>query len=52
MKVGDAAERNDEVIVFELELTRTEPGADGYDLFLQIDALDFPHDQVGARASA
>src|ERR1700730_805603 len=52
VKVGDAAECNDEVIVFELELARTEPGADGYDLFLQIDVVDLAHDQFGTRAKA
>src|SRR5882757_1174688 len=35
VKVGDVAERDDQVIVFELELARAEPGADGYDLLLQ-----------------
>jgi len=52
VKVGDVAERDDQVIVFELELARTEPGAAGYDLLLQIDVLNLPHDQVGARAKA
>src|SRR6266851_223867 len=52
VKVGDVAERDDQVIVFELELARTEPGADGYDLPLKIDVLDLSHDQVGAPAKA
>ena len=52
MKVGDVAECNDQVIVCELELARAKPWADRYDLFVQIDGLDFAHDQVGARAQA
>jgi hypothetical protein len=50
VKVGDAAERNNQVIIFELELAPTEPGANGNDLILTIDVLDLPHDQVGERA--
>jgi len=52
VKVGDVAECNDQVIVCELELARAKPWADRYDLFVQIDGLDFAHDQVGARAQA
>ena len=52
VKVGDVAERDDQVIVFELDLARTEPGADGYDLSLKIDVLNLAHDQVGAPAKA
>src|SRR5262249_28873592 len=48
VEVGDIAERNDEVVIFEFELTRTEPGTDRYDPSIQIYVLDFPHDQVGA----
>jgi hypothetical protein len=32
VKVGNVAERDDEVVVFELELARTEPRTDRYDL--------------------
>jgi hypothetical protein len=52
VKVRDVAKRDDQVIVFELELAGTEPGADGYNLPLQIDVLDLTHDQISARAKA
>ncbi len=52
MKVSNVVESDDQVFVSELELAWTEPRADRDDLFLQIDALDLAHDQVGARAEA
>jgi hypothetical protein len=52
VKVGDTPERNDQVIVFELEVAWTEAGADGDDLIFQIYIPNLPHDQVGARAEA
>ena len=41
---------DDQVIVFELQRAGTEPGADGYYLIFQINILDLPHDEIGARA--
>src|SRR6516164_7711059 len=52
VKVRDIAQRDHQMIVFELELAGTETGADGYDLSFQIYVLDLPHDQVAARAKA
>src|SRR6516225_12325304 len=52
VKVRDIAQRDHQMIVFELKLAGTETGADCYDLSFQIYVLDLPHDQVAARAKS
>jgi hypothetical protein len=50
--LGDVAERDDEVIVLERHGRGTEAGAEGDGAAVEVDRLDFAHDEVGARAEA
>ena len=52
IEIRHAAKRYDQVIVLDLKLSRTEPGADGNDPIRQIDVFHFSHHQIGAGTKA
>ena len=47
-QIGDVAECNNQIIIFELDWARPEPRADSYDLLFQVDVLNFPHNDICA----